>query len=91
MDTLADTQMRQFKALVGYDDLPADDNLPGWAFRVREAAAGVYEVIARDARGHQIATAAREPDDAIAAAKRDARAYLDVERNRSWERFPKPT
>ena len=82
METLADMQMRQFKALVGYYDLPTDEDLPGWAFRIREASASVYEVIARDARGHQIATAATEAEDAIAAAKRDARAYLDAKRDR---------
>jgi len=86
MDTLADTQMRQFKALSGYDDLPADEDLPGWAFRIREASASVYEVIARDPRGHQISTVGTEPGDAIAAAKRNARAYLDAKIDRSWER-----
>jgi hypothetical protein len=86
METLADTQMRQFKALVGYEDLPTDKDLPGWVFRIREASASVYEVIARDARGHQIAAAATEPEDAIAAAKRDARAYLNAKGGRPWER-----
>jgi hypothetical protein len=78
-------QMRQFKALEGYEDLPSDEDIPGWAFRIREAAASVYEVIARDARGHQITTAATEPEDAIATAKRDARAYLDAKGDRPWE------
>lgn len=89
MDTLADEQMRQFKTVLGYDDLPEYDDLPGWVFRIREAAASAYEVIGRDTRGHQIAAAAGGPDEAIAAARRDARAFLNAENDRSWKRFPK--
>lgn len=46
--------------------------LPGWIFDIDEKSAGVYEVVARDAKGHTITKAGTDPERLIDECKRDA-------------------
>lgn len=45
--------------------------LPGWIFDIDEKSAGVYEVVARDARGRTIKKAGTNPEQLIDECKRE--------------------
>lgn len=48
-------------------------DLPGWNFDMDEVSAGVYEVVAKDAKGHRISLKGTNLDEVIEECKKMAR------------------
>ena len=47
-------------------------DLPGWSFEIDEESAGVYQVVAKDARGRTIVRVATDPEFLIDECRREA-------------------